>query len=255
MAKISLLSRSSVDKAKGTPDKARDVVKSTYGSAKDAAQSTYASARDAVQGGVNFGVTKTQAALLAGLALAQGLMKYNQKRTRKNLKKARKNLKSAQGTLQDTLQDTLKPRWEATQAALQTGVGVAQDTLTKSAKQAQKQAQKNLKLAQKNLKSVQDTVGVSLAKTQDLLGEGSKRASKGLQQVATSALVAKEAMQEQYVSYQHKRQRARTLFRWGLVVGVVLALLYTPYSGAQVRRRLMEQWEQVRSYISSFSQQ
>jgi hypothetical protein len=126
-------------------------------------------------------------------------------------------------------------------------MGVAQDTLAKSAKQAQK----NLKKAQKNM---QETVGASLAKTQDLLGESSKRASKSLQQVAASAVEAKAAMQEQYASYQQKRQSARTLFRWGLVVGVVLALLYAPYSGAEVRRRLMAQWEQARSYFSSFSQ-
>lgn len=243
MPKISVLSRSNVDKQKDTKEKVKDVAKSTYASALDTAQSTYAGAKDVVQSGVQSGFTKTQAVLLAGLTLAQGLMKFNQKRSKKKFKKARQTLLD----VQDTLQQNLKPRWNVTQAALQAGMEAAQETLTKS-------AQKNLKKAQKNLQSVQEILGTNLARTQDLLGEGSKRASRGLQQAASSAVDMKEAMREQYASYQRKRQRGRSLFRWGLIVGIVLALLYTPYPGAEVRRRLFTQWEQLRSYVRSNTQ-
>jgi phage-related protein len=108
-----------------------------------------------------------------------------------------------------------------------------------------------LKKARKNLQGVQDTVGTGLGKTQDLFGQSTKRAGKRWQQMASSAASTRDAVQEQYVSYQRKRQQARTLFRWGLVVGFVLALLYTPYPGSDVRSRLMTQWEHLRSYFAS----
>ncbi len=54
-----------------------------------------------------------------------------------------------------------------------------------------------------------------------------------------------ESVQDQLASYARKRRRAKMLFRLGLLVGVTLAFLYTPWPGADVRRRLSAWWQQV----------
>jgi uncharacterized membrane protein len=56
-------------------------------------------------------------------------------------------------------------------------------------------------------------------------------------------------VQDQYASYQRKRQAARVLFRIGLIAGVVAALLLTPIAGSEVRARLVGQWDKYRPYF------
>jgi hypothetical protein len=47
-----------------------------------------------------------------------------------------------------------------------------------------------------------------------------------------------ETLQGRLESYQRRRARAKALFRIGLVAGIVGALLYTPWPGAETRSRL-----------------
>jgi hypothetical protein len=278
MAKLSDLSQATVDKAQDLRDKTANVAKATYSNVQDS---------------VETGRGKMQAAIVAGLALAEGLTRYNARQNEKNVKnirranrrankKAVKQAKKNLANVQDTVVDAVKPRLAATQDALQSGFSSAQEALQSGLVSAQdvlqtslenaqetfaknsKKAQKNLKKAQKDLQklqgSVQDTVsdkvGTGLAITQDALkkssqalSKGSQEASKKLAATAATAQELRDSVQEQIQNYQRKRARARALFRWGLVFGVVLALLFTPYPGADVRRSLMAQWERYRSYF------
>ncbi len=132
------------------------------------------------------------------------------------------------------------------QVALQGGLGKAQDVLSKQSRQMSK----GLMQAQKKLGDVQDTVqesmGKTRAKTMDVLSKSSVQAGKGLSQASENMKDMRETLQENYEHYQRRRQRARRLFRIGLVAGVILALLYTPKPGAEMRNQLFAQWQTYR---------
>src|SRR5437763_951799 len=136
------------------------------------------------------------------------------------------------------------------QDALLLGLGVAQEVFEKSAKNTRK----SLKRTQKQLGDVQDVVQDSvqsgLSKTQEVLGKGTKQASKSLMQATGNVMDMRDSLQDQYASYIRKRQRARMLFRWGLLTGIVLALLFTPIPGSQVRQRLAQQWERFQTSMN-----
>lgn len=164
---------------------------------------------------------------------------------RKNLKKAQKNL----SRWQDNVQDTVAPAWARTQATLQTGLDVAQTSLDKNSKIAKKKlkrAQKNFKKMQSN---VQDNVGSSLSTAQDMLSKGSQQASQQIKKVTATAKNISGDLQDQYARNVRKRKRAKALFRWGLVAGIVLTLLFTPLAGSEARQRIATQWSQLRSYL------
>ena len=93
---------------------------------------------------------------------------------------------------------------------------------------------------------VQDSVQSGLSKTQEVLGKGTKQASKSLMQATDSVMDMRDSLQDQYASYIRKRQQARMLFRWGLLTGLVFALLFTPLPGSQVRQMVAQQWERFR---------
>ena len=122
-----------------------------------------------------------------------------------------------------------------------------QDALAKNAQKAQK----NLKKAQENLQDLQgpalESLGAGWGRTQDVVSRSAQQASKGLSQAAATAQDLRNTAQDSYASYQGRRRRARTLFRWGLVIGVVLALLYAPVTGEETRKRIGEQWQQYRN--------
>ncbi len=89
------------------------------------------------------------------------------------------------------------------------GLSVAQDVLDKRTKQASKSLRK-----------------------------GTKQASKSLKKVTENVKDVQETLQGRLESYQRRRARAKALFRIGLVAGIVGALLYTPWPGAETRSRL-----------------
>jgi hypothetical protein len=128
-------------------------------------------------------------------------------------------------------------------------LGVAQEVFQKSAKSASK----SLEQAQKQLGGIPDVVQGSvqsgLSKTQEALGKGAQQATESLMQAGETVMGVPDTLQDQYASFVRKRKRARMLFRWGLLVGIVLALLYTPVPGSQVRAMLAQQWEHYRSYL------
>lgn len=206
--------------------------------------------------------------LAAGIGLL-GLRQKNNKQVRKQIKKlqknTRKNLRSFQGSALD--------RWGKTQDALSSSVNTAQDMLARNARQAQKNMQKTQKNFQRMQGTVQENVAFGLTKTQSMLSRGTRQASQNLQNaavsarnitqrattgarkmtqnVATSAMGIKENTQDRYGRYVHRQQSSRRLFRWGLAVGIVLALFYAPIAGSEIRQRLARQWQEYRSYFGS----
>ncbi len=212
--------------------------------AKQLAKSTVAT----VQEGLQSGASKTRETLLVGLGATQGLLKdwRRQKRTAKNLaraqKKAQKNLKKVQRTVQKSLQSGVS----TTQDALQTGLGVAQVALERNVKRVNKnlkKAQKNLNKNLKNLQGpLQENLQTGLSRTQDVLSTNAKRATKNLKKAQENLKDKRDTLQTQLIRRARRRRRARTIFRLGLLTGIVLVLLYTPWPGSETRNRIMQSY-------------
>jgi hypothetical protein len=242
MAKISIISRSSVDKPKnGTPKK--------YEAAKDMAGTAYYQFQDNAKAGLQ----KAQGLLAVAAGILGVILQDNTRKARKELKKAQKRSVPMQQSVQENIAASL----EKAQGKMQSGMTSAQKLLAKNAYMAQynlNKAQKNLRDMQKSWQSnvvpaVTGGVATGLEKTRDVFSKGSEKAGQRFQQATSTARNVKESVQDQYTQYQRKRQRARTLFRWGLLVGVVGTILYTPIAGSDVRQRLVAQWQQCRSYL------
>jgi methyl-accepting chemotaxis protein len=233
MAILNELNRASTGKAKEVGSKVKDTTQKLYANTKDMARDKYTN----VQQTMLANATQLLALLSAGLALVEGWLKYRQQLASERIKQASKHQAMLQETVQDTVQDTVMPAWKTTQTTLKSGLNVAQDTLEKNARKVQK----NLQALQG---SVQDSVESGWSKAQDVVSKRTKQPSEGLTQATSSAKDVAGTVMDSYEQYQESRQRARMLFRWGLVLGVILALLYTPVTGVEVRRRISEQWEQ-----------
>jgi hypothetical protein len=216
--------------------------------AKQATKSTLSTVQDTVQSGVS----KAQQALLLRVGARQGLLKGQQKRTTKNLKKVQKkgqkNLKNIQATLRSGVSKTLE--------VLQMGLGVAQEVL----EQNMKRANKNLRKTRKTLKNLQGTLqdnmqsGLSqtqdvlltgVGTTQDVLGKSAQGAAKGLKKAQENLEDTRASFQTQMKRRASRRRRAKTIFRLGLLSGIVLALFYAPWPGSETRRRLVENWQRL----------
>jgi hypothetical protein len=83
------------------------------------------------------------------------------------------------------------------------------------------------KQARRNLKSMQEGAGSNL-----------QAAQKNIQQMGDS-LQAKRARATR------RRQRRKMAFRFGLLAGVVGALLFTPLTGSEMRRQLATFWQRI----------
>lgn len=116
-----------------------------------------------------------------------------------------------------------------------------------------RKTQKNLKKAQKNLQKMQgplqSNVKSGLAKTSDVFGKGTSQARYGLKQASTRAKGLQDVWQEQSTKRQLRRKRAKTVFRWGLILGVALALLYSPIAGSEMRQRISKGCQQSYAFF------
>jgi len=234
------MNRSRADK---TRDTTRDKTRHTYERARDGVQSTYAQ----VQSNVKTGLHRTQAllAIIAGIigALLERKAQRGQTRWKKTQQGTRHRHKNTHSIFSNGM--------ERTQGTLSAGMTAAQKSFTRNARKAQK----NLQQAQHNLRDMQTSlqenisagIATGLARTQDLLQRSGERARK----VAAYPREMQLARQERHEQRAHRRAQARTLFRWGLVTGAVLALIYAPVSGAETRRYLAEKWQQGRDYFKS----
>ncbi len=278
MAALNNVKSTGVETAKDMSKKTRSLARTTSARVQKGGEQTYKQARR--------GLRRVQLATTVGGALLQAWLLYNKKRAGKNLhqatkqaeqvkKQAGKNLHQATKQaeqVQHTMQKKLQPAWSKTQDAFLDGRDAAQDMLEKQAKNASKQlkavqknippmqraAQKNIthlqKAAQKNVTSglsrMQEGLESGWSATQDILEEGSHQVQKGLTQLGSSAKDTKEAMRKRYKHAQRKRARARMMFRWGVVIGLVATLLFTPVAGSEVRQRIKALWDRCQQYLA-----
>jgi hypothetical protein len=135
-------------------------------------------------------------------------------------------------------------------------LAVAQVALKKNVKSANK----NLKKASKNVKGLQNTLqdkaqaGLSVAQdalqsglstTQDALGKGAKNAGKGLQKAQKNIQGMGDSLQSRMERAARRRKRRISVFRLGMLTGLVMALLYTPWPGKVIRGQMIALWQGI----------
>ncbi len=153
------------------------------------------------------------------------------------------------------LQNMLQGSTGATQDTLKAGLEAAHNTLQQSAQGAQKKLKHGQKSVQQRIASdwstMQDSLESGWSAVQDRIVGDSMQIHENLSQVVANTKDAKKALQKRYKRYQHKRAWRRRLFRWGMVSGFLLALLFAPISGMETRKRIGLLWNQYRQYLAS----
>jgi hypothetical protein len=84
-----------------------------------------------------------------------------------------------------------------------------------------------------------------LGAAQVALGKHVKQARKGIKQAKESLQAVRDSVQHERSTYARKRRVAKTVFRLGLLAGVVVALLYTPWPGSETRYQLGVWWQRL----------
>jgi hypothetical protein len=147
------------------------------------------------------------------------------------------------------IQKSIKQGWKKTRAWLAVGATMA----ATFAKKNMHETLGNLEQFQKNLQKMQSAlqriVISSLAKTSDVIGQSTSKARYSIYQVTSKVKDIQDARQKQSIERQHKRKRAKMAFRWGLIFGVALALLYSPIAGSEMRRRISKGWQQSSAFF------
>jgi hypothetical protein len=151
---------------------------------------------------------------------------------------------AAQDTL-ETIQGSASQGLDKVQHLLATSLGIAGATAAILYKK-RRQTQKRLQRTQKKIMVLTTPI---VKKTRKAVRVNTQKATQGLQQATSTAKDFTEFVLDQYDHFQKKRQRGRALFRIGLMAGVILALLYTPLSGVEIRQWLKTQWQQCRGYL------
>jgi len=161
--------------------------------------------------------------------------------------------KHAMDSALSNVRDTVRSGVAKTQDVLLEGLDVTQELLKGQQKRSAKKLKKAQKRARKNVKNVQRTVQSGLSQTQDMLltglstaqdaiGQNTTRASRGLKKAQKNFTSTRNSRQSMLESRARRRQRAKMIFRLGLLLGFVLVLLHTPWSGSEIRRQLLELW-------------
>ena len=147
------------------------------------------------------------------------------------------------------MQKSIQQGWNKTRTWLAVGAAIA----VTFAQQNMRKAQENLEKAQKSLQKMQtflqSNVRSGIAKTSDVIGQSTSKASLSFQQATTRAKELQHSWQQQSAQRQRKRKRAKIAFRWGLIFGVVLALLYSPIAGSEMRQRISKGWQQSSAFL------
>src|SRR6266567_1211008 len=155
-----------------------------------------------------------------------------------------------------TVQDTVQSGLTKTQDTVQSGLDAAQDAWAENVKHASKSLKKVRKKIKPVVASMQDSIQSGLEQTQDVLQGGLgaaqvaldknvKRARKGIKKAKESLQAVQDSVQHELGTYARKRRVAKTVFRLGLLAGVVVALLYTPWPGSEIRHRLVVWWQRL----------
>ena len=159
--------------------------------------------------------------------------------TSKNLKdSAQDTLVSAKDTVQlayTEVEKSMRRGWNKTLTWLALAASIVVPIFQKNIQKAQD----NLNIAQRTLEKIQgpfqSNVISRLVKTSQTLGKSTSVARDSFKQARTRAKEMQLSWQERSIQRQLKRKQARRAFRWGIVLGVVVALLYSPIRGSEAR--------------------
>jgi hypothetical protein len=165
---------------------------------------------------------------------------------------AQDTLASAKNTLQSTyaqVEKSMKLGWDKTLAWLTLGTGIVGTFLQKNMQKTQNQLEKAQKNMQKVQGPLQSNVKAGLAKTSDVLDKSTSIATDSLKQATAKAKEMQETWQYFSAERQRRRKRAKSVFRWGMIFGVLLALLYSPMAGSEARQRLSKGCQQSYAYF------
>jgi HAMP domain-containing protein len=176
--------------------------------------------------------------------------------TSKNLRNNRNNTQDSYTSAKDTVQSTytemqksIKQGWDQTRAWLLVGAAIAATFAKKNINKAQEKLENTQENLYKMQGPLQSNVRSRLAKTSDVIGKSTSKAKYGIQKATTRVKELQDTWQEQSAQRQRKSKRAKTLFRWGLIFGMTLALLYSPIAGSEVRQRISKGWQQSSDFL------
>jgi hypothetical protein len=136
------------------------------------------------------------------------------------------------------------------------GLGATQELIRDRQKRSAKNLKKAQKRVRKNLKNMQGTVQTGVSNTQDVLLSGlgaaqdileknTRRANKNLKKAQRNLKDRRNSLQSRLGRRMRRRKRTRIMFSLGLLTGIVLVLLYTPWPGAETRHQLAEFWQDL----------
>lgn len=147
------------------------------------------------------------------------------------------------------MQKSIKQGWDKTRAWLAVGAAIAATFAQKNMRKAQEKLEDVQKNMQKMQDPLQSNVRSSLTKISNVIGQNTTRAVSSIQQTTTRAKELQNSWLEQSAQRQRKRKRAKMVFRWGLIFGVALALLYSPIAGSEMRQRIGKGWQQSSAFF------
>ena len=182
-------------------------------------------------------------------AKAKDVARSTSKNVRNSAQETFANAKDTVQLAYTEVEKSMKLGWNKTLTWLAIATGIVVPFLQKN----MQKAQNNLEKAQKNMQKMQGplqkNVRSGLAKTTDVFGKTTSKATDSLKLAMTRAKDLQDSWQEQSVQRQRRRKRAKMVFRWGLLFGVALALLYSPIAGSEVRQRIGKGWQESSTYF------
>ncbi|MBE3565770.1 MAG: YtxH domain-containing protein [Thermogemmatispora sp.] len=152
------------------------------------------------------------------------------RRRRLLLKRLRGGLRSSSGRVEDQLQQRRQ--------ALQRVWRGSRKPVKRSLEEAQRESGRLKNLLSEQLSLLLGALAAGLGLLQVAV-ERSMRGARGrLERARGNLAEARIVWQQERERRARRRRRARLLFRIGLLVGIVLALLFAPRPGQETRRRL-----------------
>ena len=264
MAKLNELGRAGIDTAKDIGEKTKDTAKDMGGKAKDVAQTAYETTRDTARStgstvkdatqammanvGKQWRKTPPQAMIAVALTLIQAWMRRSQKQAPKSMKQAQKNLKKAQKNLwnmEKKMEEAVGESWETTQKMVKKGGRQARENVARTMNTVTSGVNERREAVIAAAQDRQQAVMMAAQERQRAIQAGIQERQKMIQ-------AQQQEAQKRRAKKAAKKERANQLFRWGIVAGVVMALLYTPLTGKQARIWVGLQWQRLMGSLREF---
>jgi hypothetical protein len=236
------------ERSKAQVHKVKGAALNSYADAKEAVEAVYSNTQDTLQSGLD----KTQHTIIDGWEKMQSWLHH----LNPPVNRIELPTKSRRSILPLVSHNTLSVLSDQQQK----GLKKAQKRLDKQAVQAGERLTKVQQKLGDSLNEAQNTlqnsIQIAKAKMMATLGTAldrgtrpANKVSRTLRQAGENVKELKETAQERHEQRVRKRRRARLMFRWGLIIGVVLALLYTPKPGVEIRTKLTELWHTYRTRL------